>query len=140
MPELKDAQIRRKELEEDKRVERLKKEFQTEQEIQNIIALTLEKYTDSTNNAKTIIDGKIQSLYISVVDSDKREHKTILLSSDDFKALFSNIESIEGAIIKNYMFEYIDNHPKIQELYEKKYLAKYGWGLLADKIYLEVIW
>lgn len=140
MPELKDAQIRRKEIEEKKRKEKIEKELKSEQEIETKIAATLDKYSDSTNKAEIIIDGKIQSLYIGLIDSDKREHKTILLSSEDYKALFSKVDSIESAIIKNYIFEYIDNHEYIKQLYEKKYHAQYGWSLLADKIYLDVIW
>ncbi len=140
MPELKDAQIRRKELEQKKRKEKLEKEFANEQELQNMISAIVEKYTDSINKAQIIIDGKLQSLYISLIDSDKREHKTILLSSEDYKALFSQIDSIEGAIIKNNLFEYVDNHQDIKQLYDNKYHVIYGWSLLADKIYLEVIW
>ncbi len=140
MPELKDAQIRRKELEQKKRKEKLEKEFANEQEIQNKIFTTIEKYTDSTNKAQIIIDGKLQSLYIGLIDSDKREHKTVLLSSEDYKALFSQIDSIEGAIVKNNLFEYVDNHQDIKQLYDNKYHVIYGWSLLADKIYLEVIW
>jgi hypothetical protein len=140
MPELKDAQIRRKELEQKKRKEKLEKEFTNEQELQNKIFSTIEKYSDSINKAQIIIDGKLQSLYIGLIDSDKREHKTVLLSSEDYKALFSQIYSIEGAIIKNNLFDYVDNHQDIKQLYDKKYHVIYGWSLLADKIYLEVIW
>lgn len=140
MPELKDAQIRRKELEQKKRKEKLEKEFANEQELQNMIFSTVEKYTDSINKAKIIIDGKLQSLYIGLIDSDKREHKTTLLSSEDYKALFSQIDSIEAAIIKNNLFGYVDNHQDIKQLYDNKYHVIYGWSLLADKIYLEVIW
>ncbi|QNU68508.1 hypothetical protein EHE19_008950 [Ruminiclostridium herbifermentans] len=140
MPELRDAQIRRKELEQKKRNEKLEKEFTNEQELQNRTFSTIEKYSDSLNKAQIIIDGKLQSLYIGLIDSDKREHKTVLLSSDDYKALFSQIDSIEGAIIKNNLFEYVDNHKDIKQLYDNKYHVIYGWSLLADKIYLEVIW
>ncbi|MHB8064618.1 MAG: hypothetical protein ACYDG2_18625 [Ruminiclostridium sp.] len=140
MPELKDAQIRRKEIEEKNRNEKLEKVFKNSQDIQNKINSTLEKYSDSTNQAETIIDGKIQSLYIGLIDSDKRKHKTILLSSKDYKALFNKVNSAESAIIKNNIFEYIDNHQYIKQLYEKKYHAKYGWTFLVDKIYLNVIW
>ena len=140
MPELKDAQIRRKEIEEKKRKEKLEKVLKNEQEILNKITSTLEKYSDSTNKAEIIIDGKIQSLYIGLIDSDKRKHKTILLSSKDYKALFSKVNATESAIIKNRIFEYIDNHQNIKQLYEKKYHAKYGWALFVDKIYLNVIW
>jgi len=140
MPELKDAQIRRKEIEEKKRKDKLKKEFNNEQEIESKITSTLDKYSESTNNTKIIIDGNIQSLYISLIDSDKRKHKTVLLSSKDYKALFSKVDSIESAIIKNSIFEYIDNHQYIKQLYEKNYHAEYGWATLTDEIYLEVIW
>lgn len=140
MPELKDAQIRRKEIEEKKRNEKLEKEYADKQELQCKITSTLEKYADSIKKAQIIIDGKLQSLYIGLIDSDKREHKTVLLSSDDYKALFSQMDSIESAIIKNYLFEYVDNHQDIKQLYDYKYHAIYGWSLLADKIYLEVIW
>jgi hypothetical protein len=140
MPELKDAQIRRKEIEQRKRKEKLEKEFANEQELQNMILATVEKYADSINKAQIIIDGKLQSLYISLIDNDKREHKTVLMSSEDYKALFSQIDSIEGAIIKNNLFEYVDNHQDIKQLYDNKYHVIYGWSLLADKIYLEVIW
>lgn len=140
MPELKDAQIRRKEIEEKKRTEKLEKELKSEQEIINKIATTLEKYSDSTNKAAIIIDGKIQSIFIGLIDSDKREHKTILLTSDDYKALFNKVDATESAIIKNYLFDYIDNHQDIKQLYEKKYHVEYGWSLLADKIYMDVIW
>ena len=140
MPELKDAQIRRKELEQKKRKEKLEKEFANEQELQNKIFTTVEKYADSISKAQIIIDGKLQSLYIGLIDSDKREHKTVLLSSEDYKALFSQIDSTEGAIIKNNLFGYVDNHQDIKQLYDNKYHVIYGWSLLADKIYLEVIW
>ncbi len=140
MPELKDAQIRRKELEQKKRKEKLEKEFANEQELQNKIFTTVEKYADSISKAQIIIDGKLQSLYIGLIDSDKREHKTVLLSSEDYKALFSQIDSTEGAIIKNNLFGYVDNHQDVKQLYDNKYHVIYGWSLLADKIYLEVIW
>lgn len=140
MPELKDAQIRRKEIEQKKRNEKLEKEFANEEELQGKIAATLEKFADYTSKAQIIIDGKLQSLYIALIDSDKREHKTVLLSQEDYKALFNQLDSIESAIIKNYLFEYVDNHQDIKNLYENKYHAIYGWSLLVDKIYLEVIW
>ncbi len=140
MPELKDAQIRRKEIEQKKRIEKLEKEFANEQELQGKITATLEKFADYKSKAQIIIDGKLQSLYIALIDSDKREHKTVLLSQEDYKALFSQMDSIESAIIKNYLFEYVDNHQDIKNLYDNKYHAIYGWSLLVDKIYLEVIW
>ncbi|PYG86868.1 hypothetical protein LY28_02689 [Ruminiclostridium sufflavum DSM 19573] len=140
MPELKDAQVRRKEIEEKKRREKLEKEFSDKQELQNKILAASEKYADSLNKAQIIIDGKLQSLYISIADSDKREHKTVLLAAEDYKALFSQMDSIESAIIKNMLFEYVDNHQDIKQLYDNKYHVIYGWSLLADKIYLEVIW
>jgi hypothetical protein len=140
MPELQDAQIRRKEIEERKRKEKLEKVLKNEQEIQNKVSSTLEKYSDSTNKAEIIIDGKIQSIYISLIDSDKRKHKTILLSSKDYKALYNKVDSTESAIIKNYIYEYIDNHQYIKQLYEKKYHTKYGWTFLVDKIYLDIAW
>lgn len=140
MPELRDAQVRRQEIEEKKRKEKLEKEFKDAQKIENKITSTLEKYTDSTNKAKIIIDGNIQSLYISLIDSDKRKHQTILLSSKDYKALFSKVNSVESAIIKNYIFEYIDNHQYIKQLYEKKYHTTYGWTFIVNKVYLNVIW
>lgn len=140
MPELRDAQVRRKEIELKKRNEKLQKEFPNEQDLQNKISETVEKYKDSINKAQIIIDGKLQSLYIGLTDSDKREHKTVLLSQEDYKALFSQMDSIDVAIIKNYLFEYVDNHQDIKQLYDSKYHVIYGWSLLTDKIYLEVIW
>jgi TnpA family transposase len=140
MPELRDAQDRRLEIEEKKRKEKLENKFKDAQKIENEITSTLEKYSDSVNKAEIIIDGKIQSLFIGLIDSDKRKHKTVLLSSKDYKALFSKINSTESAIIKNYIFEYIDKHQNIKQLYEKKYHAKYGWAFIANKIYLNVIW
>lgn len=140
MPELRDAQVRRQEIEEKKRKEKLEKEFKDALKIENKITSTLEKYADSTNKAKIIIDGNIQSLFISLVDSDKRKHRTILLSSKDYKALFTKVNAIESAVIKNYIFEYTDNHQYIKQLYEKKYHTLYGWAPMVNKVYLNVIW
>ncbi|HEY5583788.1 MAG TPA: hypothetical protein VIK78_04765 [Ruminiclostridium sp.] len=140
MPDLKDAQIRRQEIEEKKRKEKLEKEFKNQEEIDKKIASTTEKYSDSINKSEIIIDGKIQSLYISLIDNDDRKHKTILLDSKEYTALFVKLNSVESAIIKNRIFEYIDNHQYIKQLYEKKYHAEYRWTFFGDKVYLKVIW
>lgn len=140
MAELKDAQIRRQEIEEKKRKEKLVKVLKEEQAIESKTTTTLEKYSDATNKAEIIVDGNIQSLFISLLDSENRKHEIVLLSSKDYKALFSKLDSIESAIIKNYIFEYIDKHEYIKQLYEKKYHATYGWEFLSDEVYLKVIW